>query len=133
MVGDSLELGLVLWSSQLWKVDVDGGTEGGSEVGWARGDVSQVVVVGELASLLDLVDSSAESVEDLTDISTVLHGDDSELILLVHPDKESLGIVMEDTSSRWPVTVESTSLKESVSNPVKEKDYIQMSTKDNKQ
>jgi len=116
LVGNSLELGLVLWSAQLWKVDVDGGTEGGSEVGWARSDVTQVVVVSELASLLDLVDGSAESVEDLTDVSSILHGDDSELILLVHPDEESLGIVMEDTSSRWPVTVESASLKESVSN-----------------
>jgi len=50
-----------------------------------------------------------------------LHGDDSELILLVDPDQESLGVVVEDTSARWPVSVEVASLKESVTLPIFEK------------
>jgi len=33
-----------------------------------------------------------------------LHGDDSKLILLVDPDKESLVVVVEDSSSLWPLS-----------------------------
>ena len=48
------------------------------------------------------------------DVSTVLHGDDSELILLVNPNEESLVVVMEDTSAGRPVSVEVTGLKETI-------------------
>jgi hypothetical protein len=51
--------------------------------------------------------SSAESLENCSDICSWLHGDDSELILFVDPDKEGLGVVVENSSSRWPVPVES--------------------------
>jgi hypothetical protein len=37
------------------------------------------------------------------------------LIFFVDPDEESLGIVVEDTSARWPVSVEVAGLEESVS------------------
>ena len=76
-----------------------------------------MVVVGELGNLLDTGSGTAESLEDLTDVSSLLHGDDSELILLVDPDKESLGIVVEDSSARWPVTVKSAGLEVFVSLP----------------
>jgi hypothetical protein len=36
------------------------------------------------------------------------------LILFVNPDKESLVVVVEDTSARWPVSVETASLEETV-------------------
>jgi len=36
------------------------------------------------------------------------------LILLINPNEESLGVIMEDTSSLWPVSVKTTSVKESV-------------------
>ena len=65
--------------------------------------------------------SSAESVENFNDTSILLHGDDSELILLVNPDQESLGFVVEDTSARWPVPVETARLEEFVSLPNKSK------------
>ena len=77
-----------------------------------------MVVVGELADGLDVRGSSAESVEGLSDTSSLLHGDDSELILLIDPDEESLGIVMEDTSAGWPLSVAVASFKESVSLPI---------------
>jgi hypothetical protein len=114
--GDALELLLLL--HKLWKLDVDGGSEGGSEVSWARGDVTKMLVVGELAHGLDVSGSSAESIEDLEDTGSWLHGDDSELILFVDPDEESLGVVVEDTSAGWPVSVKVASLKESVSLPI---------------
>jgi len=64
---------------------------------------------------LEMSNGSAKSVEDLEDSTILLHGDDSELIFFVDPDEESLGIVMEDTSTRWPVSVKVASSKESVS------------------
>jgi hypothetical protein len=111
--GDALEHLLLL--HELWKLDVDGGSKGGSEIGWARCDVTKMLVVGELAYGLDVSGSSTKSVENLEDASSWLHGDDSELILLIDPDEESLGIVMEDTSACWPVSVEVACLQESVS------------------
>jgi len=64
---------------------------------------------------LKMSNGSAKSVEDFEDSTILLHGDDSELIFFVDPDEESLGIVMEDTSTRWPVSVKVASRKESVS------------------
>lgn len=67
-----------------------------------------MVVVSELAVLFNLRSSSAESLENGSDVSTWLHGNDSQLILLIDPDEESLSIVMENTSARWPVSIEAT-------------------------
>jgi hypothetical protein len=58
--------------------------------------------------------SPAKSIEDSLNISTRLHRNDSELIFLVDPDKESLILVVEDASAVGPVSVESNSLKVSV-------------------
>ena len=120
LLSDGLEL--VLLGHELWKLDVDGASEGSTKVGRAGGDVAKVVVVSELTDGLDVSGSSAESIEDLGDASTLLHGNDSKLILLVNPDEESLGIVVEDTSTRGPVSVEVASLEESIAFPNKELD-----------
>ena len=45
-----------------------------------------------------------QSFEYTLDITTLLHGDDSKLILFVDPDKECFGCVVEDTTAFWPVT-----------------------------
>jgi hypothetical protein len=82
-----------------------------------------MIVFGELADGLNLSCGSAESIEDLLDTGSLLHGDDSELILLVDPDEESLGNIVEDTSTRWPVSVQVACLKESISLPVEYKKY----------
>ena len=115
LFGDGIELALVL--HELWKLDVHGGSESGTQVGWARGDVTEMLIVGELADGFDVSGSSAESVEDLKDTSSLLHGDDSELILLIDPDEESLGVVVEDTAARGPVAVETAGLEETVTLP----------------
>ena len=116
LVSDGVELLLLL--HELWKLDVDGGSESGTEIGWARGDVTEMLVMGELDHSLDVSGGSAESVEDLEDTGTLLHGDDSELVLLVDPDEESLGVVVEDTSAGWPISVEVASLQESIALPI---------------
>ena len=115
-VSDGLEEGLV--PLKLWEPDVDGGSHGSAKVSWARGNVTEVIVVSELADLLNLSGSSAKSVENFLDTSSLLHGDDSELIFFVDPDEESLFGVVENSSSGWPVSVEIASDKESVSLPI---------------
>ena len=98
-------------------MDVDGGTKSCSEVGGAGGDVTQVVVVSETSLSLDDSGGSGETLEDSADVGTLLHGDDTELILFVDPDEEGLGVVVEDTSARWPVTVETAGIEETVTLP----------------
>ncbi len=104
--------------SKLGELDVDGSTEGSSQVGGAGSDVTEMLVVSETGDRLDLGGGSGETLEDGTDVSTLLHGDDTERILFVDPDEEGLGIVVEDTSASWPVTVKATSLKETVTLPI---------------
>ena len=70
-----------------------------------------MVVVGETSDLLDAGGGTAESLEDLSDVGTVLHGDDTELVLLVDPDEESLGVVVEDTTSLRPLALETARLE----------------------
>ena len=70
--------------------------------------------MSELSNFLDFRGGTGKPTENGTDISTLLHGDDSELVLLVHPSKESLLIVVEDTATLGPVTVEATSFQETV-------------------
>ena len=108
-VGDGLELLRLL--SELGQLDVHGGAHTSAEVGGARGDVAKMLVVGELSLLLNLSSSDGEALEHLTDVGAVLHGDDTELILLIDPDEESLGVVVEDTTSLGPFTLETGTLK----------------------
>jgi hypothetical protein len=115
-VGDGVELVLLL--GKFWKLDMDGSSQGGTKVSWARGDVTEMSIVRELSDLLNGGGSSAESVEDFTDTSSFLHGDDSELIFFINPNEESLGLVVEDTSTGWPVSVQVACFKESVSLPI---------------
>jgi len=74
-----------------------------------------MIVMGKFANSLDVSCSSAKSIEYLQDSSSFLHRDNSELILFINPDQEGLIIVMEDTSSRWPVSVQVTGFQESIS------------------
>ena len=103
LVCDGIELCLIL--AELGQLDVNGGAHAGSQVGGAGGDVTKMLVVGESSFRLDLGGGDGESLEDLADVGALLHGDDTELILLVHPDKESLGVVVEDSTSLWPLTL----------------------------
>ena len=70
-----------------------------------------MLVVGKLGLLLDLSSRDRESLEDLTDVGTLLHGDDTKLVLLIHPDEEGLSIVVEDTTRLGPVVLETARFK----------------------
>jgi hypothetical protein len=76
-----------------------------------------MIILSEFAILLNGGGGSGESAEDSLDISSILHRDNSELILFIDPDQESLGIVVEDTTTRWPVSVEIACFEESVTFP----------------
>ena len=107
LIGDLVELSFVCFASEQWQFDMNRCSQGSSQVGWARGDVTKMLIMGELSFLLDQACSSRQPGENSKDVGTLLHGNDPKLILFVDPDKESLFFVMEDTSTCWPVPVES--------------------------
>ena len=59
--------------------------------------------------------SSGEAIKDCLEVSSILHRDDSQLVFLVNPDKEGLVLIVEDTSSVRPVSIQTYSFKESIS------------------
>ena len=65
-----------------------------------------MIIVSKLANSFNVRSGSAESLENSCDVRTILHGNDSELILFINPDEEGFVIIVEDTSSLWPVSVE---------------------------
>jgi len=105
-VEDVIELLLVL--GKAGKLDVDTGTETSSEIGWASEDESEMLIPHVLVATLlheglDLGQALAETPEDALDVSTLLHRDDSQVILLVDPDQEGLGVVVPDATTVGPV------------------------------
>jgi len=96
---------------------VDGGPHAGTQVGWARVNVAEllgnleVLAALSLDRVLDSLDASGQSLEDTLDVTALLHGDDTELILLVDPDQEGLGGVVEDTTALGPVTLHTSDLQ----------------------
>ena len=112
LVSDSLEGLLVL--SKIGEVDMDRSTKSGSEVGWARSDVTEVVVVSELSDLFDSSSGVTESLEDSKDVCTRLHRDNAELVLFIDPSEEGLLSVVEDAATLRPITVQVACLEEAV-------------------
>merc|ERR1719431_2554627 len=93
------------------QVNVDRGPHASTKIGGAGVDVAVLLIETEvLASLslngvLDGLDTLGQSAEHFPDISSLLHGDDTELILLVDPDEEGLLCVVEDATTLRPVTL----------------------------
>jgi len=112
LAGNLLKLGTV--SCELGEFDVDGSTDGGSEIGWAEGKESETVVVAEGDALFDFVDSAGKTTEDLSEIASHLHGDDTKVILFVAPDQEGFVVIVVDTTASWPVTAGIGSLEETI-------------------
>jgi len=99
------------------KVNVDGGTHASAQVGGARVNVTElggeqeVLARFSLDGVTDSLDASGETLEDSLDITSLLHGDNTELILLVDPDQEGLVGVVEDTTALGPVTLHTSDLQ----------------------
>jgi len=113
LVSDSIELILVLCKER--KLDVNRCSQSSTEIGWARGNVTKMVIMCELGNLLNESSGSGESGENSQNIGARLHGNDYQLVLFIDPNKESLGVIVEDTSSRWPISVETACIKEPIS------------------
>merc|ERR1712110_62262 len=92
------------------EVDVDGCSHASSKIGWARVNITELfgqleVLAGfSLNGVLYSLNTSGQSFENTLDITSLLHGNDSELILFINPDKECFGFVVEDSTAFWPVT-----------------------------
>jgi len=93
------------------QVNVDRGPHASTKVGGAGVDVAILLVKTEVLTslslhrVLDSLDTLGQSAEHFPNVSSLLHGDNTELILLVDPDEESLLCVVEDTTSLRPVTL----------------------------
>lgn len=48
--------------------------------------------------------TNAEPLEDLLHVATLLHGNDTQMILFIHPDQEGLVVIVPDASCIRPVT-----------------------------
>jgi len=72
-------------------------------------------IVCEIDNFFNLSGTTRKTVKDCMESCTWLHGDDAKLIFFINPDKESLGLVVEDTTTVWPVTIEVASFEETIS------------------
>jgi len=103
------------------EVNVDGGSHASTEVGGAGVDVAvllgQSVVLARLSfdAISDGLDTACEASEDSLDIASLLHGDDTGLVLLIDPHKEGLGVIVEDSTTLGPVTLHTSNSQVSVS------------------
>ena len=94
---------------------MDWGSQGSAEVRRAWCDVAELGIVRESRNSLYLSGSRSQSPKYSSDVSTILHWDNPELILFINPNKESLIVIVEDSSALWPVSIQATSIKESIS------------------
>ncbi|GMR41529.1 hypothetical protein PMAYCL1PPCAC_11724, partial [Pristionchus mayeri] len=98
----------------LGQFDVHGGTDGRAKVGGAEGEIAEAFVSQEGRLLLDGLDSLDETGQHLSDVSSILHRDDTEMVLLVHPHQEGLRLVVVDTTTIGPEAAGIGLLQESV-------------------
>jgi len=103
------------------EVNMDRGTHTSSKVGRAGVDIaillreSKVLATFGLDRVSNSLDTTSKTSKDSLDISSLLHGDDSHLVLLVDPEKEGLGSVVEDSTALRPVTLHTSNGKVTVS------------------
>merc|ERR1719273_575688 len=99
------------------QVNVDGGTHTSTQVGGARVDITEfgadleVLSRFSLNGISDSLDASGEPFEDSLDITSLLHGNDTELILLIDPDQEGLVGIVENTTAFGPITLHTSNLQ----------------------
>merc|ERR1719319_250087 len=93
------------------QVNVDRGPHASTKVGGAGVDVTELLAKAEVLArlsldrVLDSLDTLGQPAEHLPDSTSLLHGDDTELILLVDPDEEGLLSVVEDATALGPVAL----------------------------
>merc|ERR1719391_1729510 len=104
-----------------WEINVDRGSHASSKVSWAGVDVTIPFIQHEIMTrfLLDRIlhslDTSCQSVEHLLNVASLLHRNDSQLILFVDPSQEGLVLVVEDATTLWPVSLHASNFEIGVS------------------
>jgi len=99
------------------EVNVDRGPHASTQVGGAGVDVAELLrqleVLARLSlnTVLDSLDATGQPLEDTLDVTTLLHGDDTSLILLIDPDQEGLSLIVEDATALGPVTLHTSNLQ----------------------
>jgi len=102
------------------KVNVDRSSHTSTKIGGAGVDITVTGIQSKVLSRLGLdrvtnsLDTTGQTFKDTLDVATLLHGDDSGLILLIDPEQEGLGLIVEDTSALGPVTLHTGNLKVSI-------------------
>lgn len=94
---------------ELWQTDVHGGSHCCAQIGGARSDVAQMTIMLECDLCLDQTTCSRKPIKNSMQICALLHRNYSQLVFLVDPDKESFVIVMENSSSIRPISIQTTS------------------------
>merc|ERR1719270_2218497 len=103
------------------KINMDRCSHTSSKIGWTGVNVTILGIKAEVLSrfFLDRVshslDTSSKSLKNTLDIPTLLHGDDSKLILFIDPNEEGLGSIVEDTTTLRPVSLHTSNSKLSIS------------------
>lgn len=71
--------------------------------------------MSKLDNSLNMCGGARKSVENSMYVGTLLHRNDTQLILFINPDKESLFFVVEDTSAIRPVAIQTSNFEETIS------------------
>merc|ERR1712112_767932 len=96
---------------------MDRGSHSGAKISWADVDVTVSLVEHEvmtrllLNGILHSLDTSGKTIKYLLDVASLLHGDDSKLILLIDPGQEGFVLVVKDSTTLWPVTFHASNLE----------------------
>jgi len=100
---------------------MDRGPHTSTEVCGAGVDITKPLIQTEIFSrllldgFLNTFDSLGQPGKDSSNISSLLHRDNTELILLIDPDQESLFVIVEDTTTFGPISLHSSNSEVSVS------------------
>merc|ERR1719495_1184660 len=103
-----------------WQVNMDRSSHTSTKVGGARVDVAILLIQAEVLArlflnrILHCLDTLCQPLKDSINIATLLHGNDTELILFIDPDQESLGSIVEDTTTLRPVSLHTSNSQISV-------------------
>lgn len=99
---------------QFWKFNMNRCTESSSKIGWAWSDITKMIVMCKFTNFWNMSNTSAESIKDGSNVSTLFHWNDSQLIFFIYPNEESLCVIMVNTSSWWPISIEITCFQKSI-------------------
>lgn len=115
--------------AKLLELDEHAGAKTRAEVRRARAQKTEVVVVHErvpvlLDAFLDSRDALDPASKHRHDVSTVLHADDTHVVLFVAPHEERLLVIVKDAAATRPVTSSASTREESAAARLLEQEMV---------